>query len=269
MTKALKLMCVLAHPDDETLGTGGILAKYANEGVHTHLVTATRGEYGWFGAEADNPGIQKLGEIREAELHEAATCLGLQDVTFMNYLDGHLDQAIPDEAIGKIVHEIRRVRPQVIVTFDPFGAYGHPDHIAISQFTTSAIALASDSTYNDIGNQKPHRVSKLYYVVDTKAKLSIYEDAFGELVMTIDDVERRAVGWEHWSITTRIDTSAYSKQIWDAVFCHRSQLTGYEALKHLPQEQQMTLFGCQSLYRAMSTVNGGREIEDDLFAGLR
>ena len=72
MAKQLKLMCVMAHPDDETLGTGGILAKYADEGIDTYLVTATRGEYGWAGDEGDNPGAEKLGQLREAELLTAA-----------------------------------------------------------------------------------------------------------------------------------------------------------------------------------------------------
>ena len=121
---------------------------------------------------------------------------------------GILTKRFPDEAIGKIVTAIRRFQPDVIVTFDPFGSYGHPDHIAISQFTNAAITLASDSSYNDIDNQPAHRVFKFYYVVQKLEDLRIYETAFGELVMNIDGVERRSVGWEEWSITTRIDTTA-------------------------------------------------------------
>lgn len=67
MVNTLKLMCILAHPDDESLGNGGILAKYAAEGVETYLVTATRGERGWFGNESDYPGLEALGKRREAE----------------------------------------------------------------------------------------------------------------------------------------------------------------------------------------------------------
>ena len=119
MTNPLKLMCILAHPDDESLGTGGILAKYAAEGVETYLVTATRGERGWFGDEAEYPGLEELGRIREAELLDAAKVLGLQEVTFLDYVDGDLDQADPVEAINKIVGHLRRVRPHVVATFDP------------------------------------------------------------------------------------------------------------------------------------------------------
>ena len=78
MTNKLKLMCILAHPDDESLGNGGILAKYAAEGVETYLVTATRGERGWFGDESDYPGLEALGKIREAELLAAARALGIR-----------------------------------------------------------------------------------------------------------------------------------------------------------------------------------------------
>src|SRR5262245_58053465 len=103
MTSNLKLMCVLAHPDDESLGTGGTLAKYAAEGIETYLVTATRGERGWFGDEKDNPGLEALGKMRENELRNAAQALGIREVDFLDYLDGDLDQADHAEAVAKIV----------------------------------------------------------------------------------------------------------------------------------------------------------------------
>ena len=99
MTSSLRLLCVLAHPDDESLGTGGILAKYSAEGVETYLLTATRGERGWPGKPEENPGLTALGRIREAELQAAAAILGLHEVTFLDYLDGDVDQADPAEAI--------------------------------------------------------------------------------------------------------------------------------------------------------------------------
>src|SRR5215469_8599914 len=134
MTDHLKLMCVLAHPDDESLGNGGILAKYAAEGVETYLVTATRGERGWFGPDEEYPGLQVLGQRREKELRASAQVLGIRRVEFLDYIDGDLDQAPPAEVVAKIVGQIRRVKPDVVVTFGPDGGYGHPDHIAISQF---------------------------------------------------------------------------------------------------------------------------------------
>jgi LmbE family N-acetylglucosaminyl deacetylase len=164
MTDQLKLMCVLAHPDDESLGNGGVHAKYAAEGVETYLVTATRGERGWFGDEAEYPGLEALGKIREAELLAAASVLGIHRVEFLDYIDGELDQAHPAEVIAKIVGHLRRIQPQVVITFGPDGGYGHPDHIAICQFATAAIVEAASATSLYHRDLAPHCVSKLYYM---------------------------------------------------------------------------------------------------------
>jgi LmbE family N-acetylglucosaminyl deacetylase len=96
MATGLKLMCVLAHPDDESLGNGGTLAKYAAEGVEPYLVTATRGERGWTGSERDDPGLEALGKIREVELFAAASVLGIRRVDFLDYIDGDLDKDLWD-----------------------------------------------------------------------------------------------------------------------------------------------------------------------------
>ncbi len=269
MAETLKLMCVLAHPDDESLGTGGILAKYAAEGVEAYLITATRGERGWMGDEQDDPGLETLGRLRTGELQAAAQALGLREVHFLDYVDGDLDQADPGEAIEKIVAHLRRIRPQVVVTFDPFGAYGHPDHIAISQFTQAAIVAAADPAYGHINGATPHRVAKLYYMTDRKDLITAYQSIFGDISMNIDGVLRGAMPWEDWAITTRIDTERYWRQVWQAVACHRSQLPDLEHMKTLPEELHLKLWGCQTFYRAFSLVNGGRQVERDLFEGLR
>jgi LmbE family N-acetylglucosaminyl deacetylase len=263
----LKMMCILAHPDDETLGLGGVLAKYAAAGIETYLITATRGENGWTGAKEDFPGHSELGEIRTAELEKAAAVLGIKEVIFLDYADGELDQADPEEVISKIVSQIRRLRPQVVITFDSYGVYGHPDHIAISQFATASIVAASDSNFLP-ESETPHRVSKLYYMASTKDELVAYESLFGELVMNIDGSERRAAGWEEWSITTRIDTKDFWPQIWQAISCHQSQLPMYDDLLQLPEEQLSKLWQTQYFYRAFSFVNRGRNLETDLFDGL-
>src|SRR5262245_24389174 len=106
-------MCVLAHPDDESMGTGGILAKYAAEGVATSLVCATRGERGWYGDAADYPGPAALGRTREAELQHAARVLGIRRVEILDYIDGDLDRADPAEVIPRVARLIREVRPHV------------------------------------------------------------------------------------------------------------------------------------------------------------
>src|SRR5438045_9386543 len=100
MANKLKLMCVLAHPDDESLGNGGILARYAAEGIETYLVTATRGERGWFGDESTYPGVEALGKVREAELLAAAKVLSIRRVEFLDYIYGDMDHAPPTEAVA-------------------------------------------------------------------------------------------------------------------------------------------------------------------------
>ena len=267
--QSLKLMCILAHPDDESLGTGGILAKYAAEGIETYLVTATRGERGWYGDEREHPGLDALGRTREAELRAAAEVLGIRQVHFLDYIDGDLDSAHPAEVIAKIVGHVRSVQPDVVVTFGPEGGYGHPDHIAISQFATAAVMEAADTHSNYYQNLAPHSVAKFYYLAETKDLLAAYQSVFGELVMHIDDVERRGQGWLNWAITTRIDTEDYAHKIWQAINCHRTQLVAYNRLKGASDAQQRILWNTQTYYRVFSRVNAGRQTEHDLFEGLR
>jgi LmbE family N-acetylglucosaminyl deacetylase len=265
----LRLMCVLAHPDDESLGAGGTLAKYGNEGVETFLVTATRGERGRFGDEKDPPGPEVVGAVREKELRAAARELGVKEVHFLDYRDKELDQADPVEAIAKIVVHLCRVRPHVVITFAPDGGYGHPDHIAISQFTTAAVVSAADPAYRRKDGNSSHRVSKLYYMAWPEASWRAYQEAFRDLTINVDGVERRAFPWPDWAITTVVDTSPYWSQVWRAVRCHETQLTIYSKLEHLPEEHHRAIWGFQQYYRAFSLVNGGRRLETDLFEGLR
>src|SRR5688572_29668255 len=106
-------MAILAHPDDESLGMGGTLAKYASEGIGISLLTATRGEAGRYRGHRDgpeHPGPLALGRVREAELRAAASALGIRQVTLLDYNDQQLDQADPREAIARIAGELRRVR---------------------------------------------------------------------------------------------------------------------------------------------------------------
>src|SRR5438309_2138088 len=119
--KQLRLMCVVAHPDDESLGMGGALAKYAAEGIKTYIVMGTKGERGRSGSKEPLT-LEAVGRLRAAELGAAADELGVREISFLGYYDGELDQANPSEAIGKIVDQLRRVKPHVVVTFAPDGA---------------------------------------------------------------------------------------------------------------------------------------------------
>lgn len=271
-----RLMAVLAHPDDESLGVGGALAKYAAERVDVFLLTATRGDSGRYrGHRPDDhrhPGPLALAKIREDELRAAAAALGIREVSVLGYRDQHLDGAKPHEAIATIAAHMRRIRPDVVVTFGPDGAYGHPDHVAVSQFTTAAAVAAADAAFSVSDGDAaaaPHAVSKLYYLAWPESTWAVYEAAFRKLSSTVDGVDRQATPWPDWAITTVIDTRAFWPTVWRAVSCHQSQITAYDRLRDLPPQHHEALWGRQSFYRVFSTVNGGRTREADLFEGIQ
>jgi LmbE family N-acetylglucosaminyl deacetylase len=268
-------MAVLAHPDDESLGMGGTLAKYASEGVDVFLLTATRGDCGRFRGfppdDPKHPGRSALANIRELELRAAASALGVREVSILDYRDQHLDRANPREAVANIVRHIRRVQPDIVLTFGSDGAYGHPDHIAISQFTTAAIVAAADPAFlsDDFDPMQPHAVSKLYYLAWPESTWKAYQSAFQKLVSTVDGNERQVMPWPDWAITTVIDTRSFWSTVWRAISCHESQVSAYKRLKDLSPDDHEALWGRQSFYRAFSTVTGGRVRETDLLEGIR
>jgi LmbE family N-acetylglucosaminyl deacetylase len=157
-----------------------------------------------------------------------------------------------------------------VLTFAPEGGYGHPDHIAISQFASAAIVAAANPAHaGEAAALPPHAVSKLYQMAWPEAKVAAYQEAFKKLTSMVDGVERESHPWPLWSITTVIETRKYWPVVWRAVSCHESQVGAYERLRNLAPEHHEAIWGWQHLYRAMSTVNGGRVRETDLFEGLR
>ncbi len=137
------LLAIFSHPDDETFGVGGVLALAAEAGVPTHLVCTTDGDLG--GAE----GQRDIGrELRRGELREAMAALGVGEPIFMGYGDSGMESwprpaecfatADPEEVVGRLVEIVRTLRPNVILTFDPGGIYGHPDHVTVSARATEA-----------------------------------------------------------------------------------------------------------------------------------
>jgi len=270
LTSTLKLLAVFAHPDDESMGMGGTLAKYSAEGVETYYICASRGERGWFGPREENPGLQRLGQLRTHELENAVNELGIKGLYFLDYIDGDVDQADHCQAIGKIVTHIRCIQPQVIVTFPPDGNYGHPDHIAVGQFTSAAIVCAADSSYQDAETLPAYRVSKLYYMVDSENFISLIAPFMGDMTFPVDDQLRGVVAWKEWMITTRIDMSTYCHAAWRAIQCHESQLSTLGALAEMHEDAAVAVLAMQgTFYRAFSLVNSGRKSESDLFEGLR
>ena len=167
------LLAVFAHPDDESFGPGGTLAKYAAEGAEVWLVCATDGDAGTVDASLLT-GYASTGQLRAAELCCAAQALGLAGVDWLGYRDsgmaGSVENAHPDslfqapldEVAGKIVASIRRHRPQVIICDNQFGGYGHPDHIKLHQATVAAFAAATDpARYPESG--QCHQADRLFH----------------------------------------------------------------------------------------------------------
>jgi len=269
-SEKLKLLAIFAHPDDESMGMGGTLAKYSAEGVETHLICASRGEKGWFGPEEQDPGPERLAAIRTKELESTVNVLGMKGLHFLDYVDGEVDQADHAEIIGKIVTHIRRIQPQVVVTFPPDGNYGHPDHIAIGQFTNAAILCAADARYQDAESLPPQRVSKLYFMVDGENFINLIAPIMGDLTFPVDDQIRGEIAWMNWMITTRIDMAEHCPAAWRAIQCHQSQLPTLGALAEMHADAATAVLAMQgTFYRAFSLVNGGRKVETDLFEGLR
>jgi LmbE family N-acetylglucosaminyl deacetylase len=174
------------------------------------------------------------------------------------------------EVIGRIAAHIRRIRPQVVVTFPPDGNYGHPDHIAIGQFTQAAIVCAADSGYSDLENSPAHRVAKLYYMVDSENFVNLIAPFMGDMTFRVDDQLRGEAPWKEWMVTTRIEMTEHCHIAWQAIRCHQSQLPTLGALADMHEGAAASVLAMQgTFYRVFSLVNGGREMETDLFAGLR
>ena len=155
------LFLSFAHPDDETVLAGGTACRYAAAGVKVAVSIATRGEVGRRG---DPPvcTVDALPAVREAELRAAAAILGLDDVVLLGYRDRELAAAPPEAVREQLVRLLRAHRPRVVITFDPNGTNLHPDHVAISRFTTDAIAAAADARwFPDAGG--PHTVRRLLW----------------------------------------------------------------------------------------------------------
>ena len=153
------ILAVLAHPDDESFGLGGTLALYARRGNDVYLVCATRGEAGTVDAEFMQ-GRASIAEMREAELRCAAGQLGLKEVFFLGYRDSGMPGTEPnqhpdaqinhsiDEVAGRILSHIRKLKPDVVLTFDPIGGYRHPDHIHVHQATVLAFEKAAHPAFH-------------------------------------------------------------------------------------------------------------------------
>ncbi|XRQ16106.1 PIG-L family deacetylase [Actinomadura welshii] len=270
MSRELTLMAVHAHPDDEVLGTGGLLARSAAEGIRTVLVTCTNGEQG------DGPGGAKPGEpghdasevagLRLAELRESAGLLDIAHVELLGYRDSGMDgwstnddseafANIPlDESAGRLAALMERYRPQVVVTYDENGGYGHPDHIQAHRI---AMAAAERTGVPD----------KLYYTAIPRAGFREMAKAVRDAGVDIDFDPPEDFGTPDELITSVVDVSAHAEAKRKALQAHASQGENIFLLR-LPEEIQQVVFSSEAFVRRFSRVEAPAQ-EDDLFAGLR
>ena len=184
MTLDKTLLFVGAHPDDESFGPGATLAHYAMAGVKVYYACATRGEAGTIDPQFFMSTLMTTGDVRWSELECAGKALGLSGLFHLGYRDsgmaGSADNKNPqalvnaaiDEVTGRIVKIIREIKPQVILTHDPCGDYGHPDHVAAHKAATAAFHAAGDqSRYPGAG--LPFQPQKLYYTVFPKQLIKL------------------------------------------------------------------------------------------------
>ncbi len=286
MAEDLTLLAVHAHPDDEAIGTGGTLARYAAEGIRVALVSATRGEVG----EIVDPSIDqaqalpRLGEIREDELRCACSVLGIKDLFFLDYRDsgmaGTADNQNPasflqadlEEAAGRLVRIIRTLRPEVIVTYNQKGNYGHPDHVKAHQVTVAAFLAASDPSRYPEQGLTVWQPLKCYFTATPRSWLDFVSDYLHQagLPSPFDrpDLKPEELGTPDAMITTRVDVRNYMQTKLQALACHRTQISPDSFFFRLPPEVAQQGLGYESFVRARSIVPAPLR-EDDLFAGLR
>ncbi len=163
-----RILGVFAHPDDECYCVGGTMARYVQDGAVCKVISATRGQAGEIHA-AEVVNRETLGQVREQELEASCKALGVQHMECWDYLDGHLSEADEDQLVGDVANAIRTFDPQIVVTFGDDGAYGHPDHIAISRATTQA--------FHQVGTAE-----KLYYAHFPQRNLLLLDEISSWLV---------------------------------------------------------------------------------------
>ncbi|MFJ2026471.1 N-acetyl-1-D-myo-inositol-2-amino-2-deoxy-alpha-D-glucopyranoside deacetylase [Streptomyces sp. NPDC087897] len=287
---ARRLLLVHAHPDDESINNGATMARYAAEGAHVTLVTCTLGEEG----EVIPPALAHLtadrddvlGPHRVGELAAAMRELGVTDHRFLGGAGRYRDSGMMgveqndrpgsfwstpvDEAAAHLVEVIREVRPQVLVTYDPDGGYGHPDHIQAHRVAMRAADLAADPAY---GAGAPHTVAKIYW---NRAEREVVEAAFDRLrttaphafagIAAVDDVPGVT---DRGSITAEIDGSAYAGAKSAAMRAHATQIVVEGPFFALSNDlgQPLLATECYQLVRGESGV-AAPERESDLFAGV-
>jgi LmbE family N-acetylglucosaminyl deacetylase len=202
------LLVVMAHPDDESMGTGGIILRHTRAGVPTHLICATYGEQGWMGKPPGaNPG--ELPSIRVKELEAAAVALGLAGVELWDYPDGGVKQSDQQEITQRVWEEIGKRHPRAVIGWGSDGAYGHPDHIAMGACTDAAVAAMTEG-------DRP----ALYHMAVDQTVADLYDEA---LRVTGDRKSMNLRPQERVDVVFELDPDEVMMKV-RAIDCHRSQL---------------------------------------------
>jgi mycothiol conjugate amidase Mca len=282
VTQGKTLLAVHAHPDDECISTGGILARYSAEGARTVLITCTDGAVG----EISDPSLatpENLAEVRSRELDEAVRILGVSRLVKLGYRDsgmaGTADNENPasfhqadfDEAVEKVVRVVRAERPQVIVTYDERGGYGHPDHIRAHQVAVAAFHAAGDAQrYPSSGS--PWTPSRLYYAVVPMSAMARFAERLKEAGIQVPfqrdenaEDEPPPFGVPDELVTTWVDVSAYVDKKRLALAAHRTQMGPDQWFMRLPESLFAETFGRESFQRV---AGFGETPETELFAGV-
>lgn len=284
MRDRLCLLTVHAHPDDEASKGAGTVARYHAEGVHTVLVTCTGGEEGdILNPAMDTPEVKAdIAAVRAKELEDAVAIIGYDESILLGYRDSGMPDseankrpesfasAPLEEAVGKLVHEIRRTRPQVIITYgDDHSGYPHPDHIKVHEISTAAFDAAGDPDRYP-GEGEPFEPLKLYYTVWSKRRVVATHEKFLELGLESPYDER----WldrpgEDDRITTSIDLTGFEDIRRLALLAHATQVDPTSKFWFgLPPEVLRTIHPFDDYVLARSRV--ATELpESDLFDGVK
>ena len=288
-----RLLLVHAHPDDESIGTGATMAKYVAEGAHVTLVTCTLGDEG----EILIPDLahlaahdqDQLAGHRLTELADAMAHLGVTDYRILGGIGAFRDsgmmgtepnsrtdcfwQADLLDAAKHLVRIIREVKPQVVVTYDDFGGYGHPDHIQAHRVTTYATALAAAPSFaSELG--KPWQISKLYWTAFPVSIIRAGIEALREQGETTgfaaQDPDDIPFACPDEYITTVVDATANLEQKFEALRAHATQIStesGFFALSNNLGSQVMGYEHFRLAFGNLGPVNESG-VETDLFAGI-
>ncbi|MFQ5399551.1 MAG: PIG-L deacetylase family protein [Anaerolineae bacterium] len=279
-----RLLAVLAHPDDESFGIGGTLARYSAAGVDVHIAIATDGVAGSV-VEGFQGARDQLAAVRAQELAAAVTILG-GTLHTLGYRDsGYIGdpanehpsafvQADEQEAVGRVVKLIRELRPQVVITHDETGGYFHPDHIQCWKITTAAFHAAGDpAQYPEMG-PAPYQPQRLYYSVFSNrwVKFAIWMMRLRGIDPTRygrnQDIDMTRIGVDPAQVTTFIDYKDFWERKQLAGAQHPSQGGGTSFSRLLPEWLQKRIFGKETFILAYPPLENGRR-ETDLFSGIQ